>query len=215
MMFSDKLISGDTLPEGTLCLTFDDGPGDDTLDIAHFLNRLGIAATFFMVGENVRYFDYVPPRLATLGHLVGNHTYTHPKIDDEFKGSLIAQLTRTDAALCFDGESGMPFRPPYGEWSASAAAILNSDKELARTHYGPIGWDIDGEDWKFWMRELSPVQCADHYMEKIQQKKKGIVLMHDASPINNNRTLEMIQLLIPELAKNFKFARLDNCWHTP
>jgi peptidoglycan/xylan/chitin deacetylase (PgdA/CDA1 family) len=214
-MFSDKLISGDALPEGTLCLTFDDGPGDDTLDIGAYLNQLGIPATFFMIGENVRHFDYVPSRLKSLRHLVGNHSYTHPKIDAEFKGRLIEQLTRTDEVLEFDGETEMPFRPPYGEWSISAAAILNADAKLSRTHYGPIGWDIDGEDWKFWMRELSPDQCSDHYMEKIQEKKKGIVLMHDASRAHYNRTLEMLKILLPDLVKYFKFVRLDNCWHTP
>jgi peptidoglycan/xylan/chitin deacetylase (PgdA/CDA1 family) len=57
-MFSHFPLSGNSLPSKTLCLTFDDGPGETmrdgpepkTVQLAEYLNEESIFATFFMVG---------------------------------------------------------------------------------------------------------------------------------------------------------------------
>ena len=58
-MYRDDAIIGVLLPERTLCLTFDDGPGATdgpgvgprTVDVAQYLSDQGVSATFFMVGK--------------------------------------------------------------------------------------------------------------------------------------------------------------------
>jgi peptidoglycan/xylan/chitin deacetylase (PgdA/CDA1 family) len=60
-MFSTDQLKGLSLPEKTLCLTFDDGPGetegDDpgpkTVQLAEYLTEQNISATFFMVGSHL------------------------------------------------------------------------------------------------------------------------------------------------------------------
>jgi peptidoglycan/xylan/chitin deacetylase (PgdA/CDA1 family) len=60
-MFTSDGIYGNDLPDRTLCLTFDDGPGETkgegpgprTLELAQFLASRMITATFFVIGERV------------------------------------------------------------------------------------------------------------------------------------------------------------------
>ena len=58
-------------------LTFDDGPGTKTVQIAEELHALGIKATFFMVGQNIEKRPDAVKMVAELGHTIGVHAYTH------------------------------------------------------------------------------------------------------------------------------------------
>ena len=62
------------LADKTIALTYDDGPGPRTLDIATFLNDAGARATFFVVGEHVRADRATVAKVREMGHLIGNHT---------------------------------------------------------------------------------------------------------------------------------------------
>jgi len=73
-MFNMLPITGDRLPIGTFVLTYDDGPGPNTQPIAEYLSSMGIAATFFVVGEFAERQPRVLTRLRALGHRLGNHT---------------------------------------------------------------------------------------------------------------------------------------------
>ena len=81
-MFFDRDIKGNQLPPKTLCLTYDDGPGETrgdgsgprTLELGRYLFVQGIRATFFVVGKNVERYPEVLPQLQAWGHLIGNHT---------------------------------------------------------------------------------------------------------------------------------------------
>jgi peptidoglycan/xylan/chitin deacetylase (PgdA/CDA1 family) len=61
-----------------VALTLDDGPNEPyTSQIADFLDRRGVRATFFQVGRCVERFPATTVRLAAAGHVVGNHSLTH------------------------------------------------------------------------------------------------------------------------------------------
>ena len=62
---------------GTICLTFDDGPGRHTLDIARLLAHHEIRATFFVVGRRAERSIEVVREVRELGHWIGNHTFHH------------------------------------------------------------------------------------------------------------------------------------------
>ena len=61
-MLDKNILLGSALPYKTVCLTFDDGPGQPiyknngpkTLMIAEYLHNEGIIATFFMVGKLIK-----------------------------------------------------------------------------------------------------------------------------------------------------------------
>src|SRR4051794_27518941 len=88
-MWSDRLIRGASLPDQTLCLTFDDGPGDatvaggesQTVELGYYLSEERISATFFFVGAFLREHAGVPERLRELGHTIGNHTFSHCRMN--------------------------------------------------------------------------------------------------------------------------------------
>src|SRR5207248_8594768 len=90
LMFFDVDIIGDQLPPGTLCFTYDDGPGrtegDEndpgprTAELGALLHSEGVPATFFAVGKFAVEFGGILAGLRSLGHLVANHTFDHPSL---------------------------------------------------------------------------------------------------------------------------------------
>src|SRR5438093_907062 len=100
-MFNMLPITGDSLPIGTFVLTYDDGPGPNTQPIAEYLSSMGIAATFFVVGEFAERQPRVLTRLRALGHRLGNHTWTHDRAGlpgQLARGGAVADEVRRTAA---------------------------------------------------------------------------------------------------------------------
>jgi peptidoglycan/xylan/chitin deacetylase (PgdA/CDA1 family) len=225
-MFSCDQLNGLLLPEKTLCLTFDDGPGETTgdgpgpktLGLAEYLAGQNIFATFFMVGACVARHPQMVQAVAALGHMPGNHTYTHPNMPRCFEagGDLVGEITRTTELMinCIPGNEVF-FRAPFGEWEPALSNMLNQQIESAHLYKGPFYWDIDGRDWAFWQEGRSAEGCADAYLREIVRVDRGIVLMHDSTADigearMNNRTLETIRILIPRLKRlGYQFVRID------
>src|SRR3981189_1045767 len=62
-----------------LALTYDDGPNDPhTLRLLETLAKQGVHATFFLIGRYVEQRPDIALELVNAGHVVGNHTFTHP-----------------------------------------------------------------------------------------------------------------------------------------
>src|SRR6059058_6234278 len=114
-MLSASWITGADLPDGTLVLTYDDGPGPNTVPIAQYLHDQGIAATFFVIGNQAYEQPAVLARVRALGHRLGNHTWTHPNLVDQLAGGadIIREVRRT-ADLLGPGTGPIAFRAPYG-----------------------------------------------------------------------------------------------------
>jgi peptidoglycan/xylan/chitin deacetylase (PgdA/CDA1 family) len=236
-MFFDSDIKGHQLPSKTLCLTYDDGPGQRsgdgpgprTLELGRYLFGEGIQAAFFVVGKNVEAHPQILPQLQAWGHLIGNHTYSHPGLVAlaEAGGDVVGELAKTDALIrSYVSARPVFFRPPYGNWrqkeppdyqkdkSKSIVAEILSQSEMFQDYVGPVNWDISAADYDFWRRGASAKECAAAYLQKIERFGKGIVLMHDSSEEEavrlNNRTLETTQLIVPILKeRGYHFVRLD------
>jgi peptidoglycan/xylan/chitin deacetylase (PgdA/CDA1 family) len=212
-MFLDQEIRGDGLARNELCLTFDDGPGPDTMAIAELLADEGISATFFVLGKNATGRGQELRRLRTLGHLVGNHGYSHLRLPQLLAsgGDPVSELVRTHEMIedvLVDGPAF--FRPPHGAWrgtdelTSAVGRMLNSTEAL-RGYIGPIGWDINGADWLYWKESRSVNECAARYFAEIAKAQLGIVLLHDGSEDEAlsrvNRTGELVRLLVPSLRR--------------
>jgi peptidoglycan/xylan/chitin deacetylase (PgdA/CDA1 family) len=225
-MYLDTPITGTGLPPGTLCLTFDDGPGETpgvgagphTLKLAEYLNSQGIPATFFMVGKHAEQFPRLLPAVQRLGHLIANHTYSHPHLPQFVAagGDVTAQVVRTDDLIRPFIDGPITFlRPPYGSWSPDIARSLNATIETAQAHVGPIDWDIDGGDWAFWQSGGTPEDCAASYLKAIADRGSGIVLMHDSTADMDivkwaNQACALVEILVPTLRQQgYSFVRLD------
>ena len=237
-MFFDRDLKGENLPPKTLCLTYDDGPGQTmgsgpgprTLELGRYLFEEGIQATFFVIGRYAERYPDVLHHLHAWGHQIGNHTYSHPGLVAlaEAGGDVVGEIARTDAILQrYVPEKVRFFRPPYGNWrqkerpdstkdkpTSIVAEILNRSTEFS--HYvGPVNWDISAADYDYWRRSAPAEECAAAYLQKIDRLGKGIVLMHDSSDDDavrvNNRTWEVTKLLVPVLKqKAYRFVPLDS-----
>jgi peptidoglycan-N-acetylglucosamine deacetylase len=223
-MWSERPSTGESLTDKHLCLTFDDGPADPaTLDIARYLVEQQIPATFFVVGDEAVKHLEAARELIGLGHTLGNHTRSHTRLTAStttdnwaIEEALAPEQTLVEAGA----QRPIPFRAPYGAWNRRLAYLFNNERSLRDSHTGPIGWDIDGEDHRFWREGRSPEDCARDYLMAIESQRSGIVLFHDrtadpekraAEKQSANRTPEMIRLLVPQLqARGYRFTGLQN-----
>lgn len=216
-MYKANSFNGSDLPAKTLCLTFDDGPGINTLDIARFLFEHHIKATFFVVGKYAFHHPEILQQLKEMNHLIGNHTYDHPDLPYYLSanGNVLDQVLRTDAIIKpFVDADRIYFRAPYGKWSVEVANELNQHILTAK-HIGPIYWEIAGVDCYYWQNCWPVAEAAARYITDIDRADHGIVVMHDeiadmdvVKP--NNKTLELLKILIPQLLeKGYQFVRLD------
>lgn len=93
----------------TVFLTFDDGPiPEATPEILDILDRYGIKATFFMVGDNVRKYPHIAEMVAARGHAIGNHTMHHVKAFN------LSPQQYLNEVLHPDNPPSSLFRPPHG-----------------------------------------------------------------------------------------------------
>jgi len=214
-------------------LTYDDGPGQAsevsegagprTLELAKYLAEQNIPATFFVIGRHAELHVTILQTLTDLGHLVANHTYSHPgtpppRWTDPVVDH-VAEIRRTHEIIKPYVHGKFFFRSPGGDgWPESKPQLvdeLNGDPCL-RDYIGPVGWNIDSEDWKKWRDNAGAEAAADHINKQIQAGGGGIVLMHDCSTEyeaeirRNNRALEVARILVPRLRNaGYQFKRLD------
>jgi peptidoglycan/xylan/chitin deacetylase (PgdA/CDA1 family) len=207
----------------TVALTFDDGPNESSRNVLSALAAYGVKATFFIVGNMAKVHPDVLKEVAQQGHLLGNHSATHPQLGQRYVKSrrlLIDQLRVVDTyirPLMRDNEP-LFFRAPYGYWKASHADVLNSDPRL-KYYVGPIFWDEGGEtkvdaegyvrtsaDWDCWQRGWKAETCAKGYLREIHAKDGGVVLMHAIHP----KAADLVRAVVPVLQQEgYKFVRLD------
>jgi len=222
-MFLRSQIYGKDLPHKTVCLTFDDGPGETeqatgpgprTIELAQFLSARRIRAAFFVIGDRVAKLPNIVREVAEMDHLIGNHTYDHPMLGGRSGVFAADQIIRTEAVLSGLDRVERLFRTPYGDWSEAVAEQLNQT-EAQHLCTGPIGWDIDAADYSFWRQGASAEACAKAYIAKVQEVGNGIVLMHDSAFEDDIRsqsyTFEMAKLVVEWLQQNdFNIVPLDS-----
>jgi peptidoglycan/xylan/chitin deacetylase (PgdA/CDA1 family) len=223
-LFQPKTIFHSGLRQAhVVALTFDDGPNANTPAVLDALKALNVKATFFIVGAMAHRYPDILARVAAEGHLLGNHSATHPLLGRRYDRNpqlLLAQLRSVNdqiAPLMHQGDR-LYFRAPFGSWRAAHAAILNADPVL-RNYVGPIYWDEGGEssmtsdgyvmssaDWSCWKHHWSATTCAKGYLREIRRHDGGVVLMHCV----HGKSGALVEAVVPALVEEgYRFVRLD------
>ena len=190
-----------------LALTFDDGPNPAiTPKLLDLLDRYNARATFFLIGRYVRECPELVRQTVSRGHLVGNHTETHPNL---FR--LTRREIRIELRLCHDAISsalGSPpkwFRPPFGmrnPW------VIPSARELG---YRTVMWTLLPGDWRekppeWLIPRMQPI--ADHAQRSLENGSKAavasmgdVLCLHDGAHRELNgdrsRTLAALEYWLP------------------
>ncbi len=207
----------------TVALTFDDGPNGNTPAVLDALKANNVKATFFIVGRMARTYPDTLARVAAEGHLLANHSATHPLLGKKFVAHpelLIAQIKQVDDYIrpLMPAGTTFYFRAPYGSWRPQHAAVLNADPVL-RTYVGPIYWDEGGDismssdgyvmssaDWDCWHRHWDADICAKGYLREIRRNNGGVVLMHCI----HRQSGDLVAAVVPALVEEgYSFVRLD------
>jgi len=207
----------------TIALTFDDGPNYNTPAVLDALKASGVKGTFFIVGRMARTYPDILARVAAEGHLLANHSATHPLLGKKYIAHpemLLDQIRQVDDEISplMPPGSKFYFRAPYGSWRTPHAAVLNADPVLKK-YVGPIYWDEGGDitfspdgyvlsaaDWDCWHRKWDADTCAKGYMREIRRKNGGVVLMHCI----HRQSGELVAAVVPALVEEgYTFVRLD------
>lgn len=185
----------------TVYLTFDDGPIPEvTPQVLAILDRYGIKATFFMVGENIDKHPDVFAQVVAAGHSVGNHTYNHLKGWHTPIDEYMANVARCQKAIITHQTSfRIPtlFRPPYGK------ATLRQRFALHQEGYQLIYWDVLTRDYD---ASVTP----DQIMATVRRETRpgSIINFHDSIK-SADRTLVVLPRVIDYLlSEGYTFSAL-------
>lgn len=172
-------IFGQTLLAGTdpdeIALTFDDGPNVGyTETLLELLSVHQVRATFFLVGDYVRQIPATARAVAEAGHLIGNHTMSHPSLIWESPERVREQLAGCSATIeDVTGKAVKFFRPPFG---SRRPDVLQIARELGLT---PVMWNITAHDWD--ATRVEPLAAKiQRCIRRNQALKQGSnLLLHD------------------------------------
>jgi peptidoglycan/xylan/chitin deacetylase (PgdA/CDA1 family) len=161
------------LPLGSkqIALTFDDGPNDPhTLNLLEVLAKHNVHATFFLIGKYARQRPDIAQAIAKNGHVIGNHTFTHPLLTVQPNSRIRRQILDCRNAITGAvGEHSNLFRPP---WGGRRPGTFRISRELGLE---PIMWNVTGYDWN--------APSAEFIEQKVSRKIRAgdVVLLHDGS----------------------------------
>lgn len=172
----------------SMVLTFDDGPDPRyTPGILDTLARYGVRAVFFVCGEMAAENRDLLRRMAAEGHVIGNHTWTHPLIPTLGRPALVSEIGRTSEVVQETvGEAPVWFRAPFGAWNRAAFEI---GAELGME---PLAWTVDTLDWK----EPGTTTIISRVLEGAGPGV--IVLSHDAGG-DRSQSVRAIGSYLPQL----------------
>ena len=184
-----------------IALTFDDGPNDPyTLNLLDVLARHQVRATFFLIGRYVRQRPDIVSAIAKAGHVIGNHTFTHPLLIFASAAQIRSEILQCREAIYeAAGEHSNLFRPPFGGRRPGVFRVVRS------LSLEPIMWNVTGYDWN--------PQSADYIEQKVRRRVRGgdIVLLHDGGHAvfgaDRSRTVEATERLIARyLSDGYEFV---------
>jgi len=152
-----------------VALTYDDGPNDPhTMRLLEVLARHEVRATFFMIGQFVRQRPEIARAVAQAGHVIGNHTFTHPLLIFQSAAETRKQLIDCRGALTDAiGPHSNLFRPPFG---GRRPATLRIARELGLE---PVMWNVTGYDWN-----APPASVIENKVMR-QMRRGDVILLHD------------------------------------
>jgi peptidoglycan/xylan/chitin deacetylase (PgdA/CDA1 family) len=209
-LFGRTILAGGDASE--FALTYDDGPNDFCTEaILEVLARYQVRATFFVIGRFVRQRGELMRRIRAAGHLLGNHTMTHPVLLIQSPTRVREELAGTNAAIEDAlGERVHYFRPPHG---ARRPDVLRTAHELGLT---PVLWNAMGHDWKPTTAEAVLASLDKGIRRNLRSGRGSNLLLHDGGQAgigqDRSATVTATELLLSRAA-NVRFVTVD-AWNS-
>ncbi len=179
--------------EKAIALTFDDGPGGHTEKLLDGLSEYNAKVTFFVIGSKVEKNPEIVMRAYDEGHLIGNHTYSHPRLTLKSTADAKEDISKCSEVIkSVTGSKPFFVRAPYGDVNAYQLKKLNSFF---------VSWSVNTYDWD----EISEDKIYNRIMKNADDGE--IILLHDT----NEATVNAVLRAIPELQEQgYEFVRVDD-----
>lgn len=188
----------------TLHLSFDDGPSEWTPAILDLLAEHDAKATFFVIGQNIAGREQILARTAAEGHIVGNHTFSHPRLSGLKDWEIEREFTACNLAV----ENVLGFAPTV--WRAPFYDADDKTLVMAR-HCGLIGPQT--------VADIVPEDCFTDDADKIALRvvagipfvegRPAVTSLHDGIPPGGGSssctksrqpTVDAVRLILEALA---------------
>lgn len=202
-----------------LAVTFDDGPNPAiTPKLLDLLDAHHARATFFLIGRFVRECPDLVREIAARGHLIANHTFTHPNLFWCSPSRIRTELRQCHEAIAeVTGTPSKWFRPPYGlrnPWVVSMARAFGMSTVMWTLL--PGDWRATSADWL--IRRMQPIAA-----KAPQNRPSGggdVLCLHDGSHRGLNadrtRTLAALEYWLPRWRDlGLQFVTIAEAGSTP
>ena len=182
-------------------LTFDDGPGEHTMELLDLLEEYDVKASFFVVTEFVEKYPEAVIRMKDDGHLVGLHSWRHRSALLASGGFTKESFSRSMKTLKKLGISPKLYRAPWGE--INRETIRQTDRLGMERVY----WTVMAEDWR-------GGQPANVTAGKLLARTgpEDVICIHDGRGSNDApaRTIEALRMVLPVWkSEGYEFRTLD------
>jgi len=181
-----------------VALTFDDGPDPvDTPRLLDLLREKNVKATFFVVGKRAEQHPEIVRRAWEEGHLIGNHTWSHPPLFCFLAPRRLSKEIERTATLLDSicGNRGRYFRSPVGLRHPLLRGVLR------RSGLEYISWQVRSCD--------TIINDSALLVRRIlgKVKSRDILLFHDHLPRGTNAMLDALPRIIDTVReRGFKFV---------
>lgn len=209
-IFGKVLIASSNPNE--IALTYDDGPNDVVTErLLDVLGQHNVRATFFLIGRFVRQRPQIVRAVASAGHLIGNHSMTHPWLAWQSATRIREELAGCNGVL--EDTLGAPvryFRAPHG---ARRPIVLRIARSLGLT---PVQWNIIPGDWIPVPAEKIAARAVRGITRNQRQNRASNIVLHDGGQAGLGQprlpTVDATRLLLEKYAPQTgtKFVTIDS-----
>ena len=177
------------MPANYCALTFDDGPGPYTSALLDLLAQRGIAATFFVLGQNAERRPALIRRMLAEGHEVASHSYSHADMRRLKPEDQSLEMQRSTDVLRALGADVRYFRPPYGRYTPETAELAEA---LGMTI---MLWSLDSQDWKRHVSRSGGLRSVSPSLQQTFPGLRGVFLFHDTHKRTVDEMARMLDVL--------------------
>ena len=179
--------AGGSSTDRTVWLTFDDGPEPGATDrVLTTLDRFGIKATFFVIGQQVRRSRALLRETAAAGHRIGNHTETHPHLTELEDETVEREIVTTGEVVGELLGKDRLFRPPFGDRDRRVNRIIR------KCGYRSLLWHVSTGDWN---PARQPTAWMKWGLRGAKRRQGSVILMHDNRPTTAQNLSTFIERL--------------------
>lgn len=194
---------------GELALTFDDGPNPAwTPRLLEILASHNVQATFFVVGSYAQAEAGLLRQIASHGHLIGSHAWSHVDLSWSRGSTVLGEIERGKSTL--EDLLGQPvryFRPPFGARRPMVAAAA---RQMGMV---PVLWNAMTTDWSL----NSPDAVERNLARRIDAlERRGYaanIVLHDGSHLdpaaNREPSVTAAGRLLLRYKDSHRFVRID------